>query len=112
MNLSKFLKQKAVYWRSPVADGYGGYTFNPPIEINVRWSERQDKYLTYKGEEAISRSIVHSDQDFMVGGYLFLGTLNDLTSTDPQLQVDAFLIQATSKVPNIQNTQYMRKAWL
>lgn len=113
MNIARLLKQTAVYWSSPVADGYGGYTFSQPVEISVRWEDKQEKYISLKGEEKISRSIVYSEQDFDVGGYLMLGVMDDLDSEyDPQKQENALLIQAISKVPSIKSDKYLRSAWL
>jgi len=37
------LRQTAVYWGSPVNDGYGGKTFAAPVEVQCRWMIKQEK---------------------------------------------------------------------
>ena len=113
MNLSRLLNQTAVYWGTPVADGFGGFAYADPVEIAVRWEDKQDKFMSGSGAERISKSIVYSETDFDLNGYLLQGTLDDLDSTqDPQVEANAFIIQGTAKVPNIKGTTFLRKAYL
>ena len=113
--ITKYHKQTCVYWGSPTNDGWGGRTYGDPVELSCRWEDKQEKFVNAQGEEHISRSIVYLGQDVVVNGYLYLGTLTDLSSAqegDPEAVTGAYLIQAFGKIPNIKGTDYERTAWL
>ena len=44
MSITSFIKriavQDCVYWGNPVNDGFGGTTFDYPVEIKCRWTEK------------------------------------------------------------------------
>lgn len=110
------LVNTAVYWANPVADGRGGYIFTSGVEIKCRWSVKMERFMTANGEEKVSRAMVRVDQDVVVGGYLFLGGLDDLSTSsaedNPADEHSAYLIQAFSKIPNLKGDWYSRKTWL
>ena len=108
----KLLKQKAVYWGAPVNDGYGGYTYASPVEINCRWINKQQKFVDSNAEEHLSRAIVIVDQDVVVGGKLALTTLADLDSTQLPENEDSYEIKAVMKSPDFKGTTFHRKVWL
>ena len=113
--LENQLKQAAVFWGNPRSDGYGGRTFDDPVEIDVRWADRQEMFVDTQKREQISRAVVHTATDLVVGGYLYLGTLADLSSAeegDPLSISAAYEIRAFSKTPNIRADQFVRKVWL
>jgi len=118
--IEKFLRklsvQTAVYWGAPVNDGYGGYTYSTPVEIAVRW-EGSTKVITIsKGVEYVSRAEVIVNQDVDEEGYLYLGTLLDLTEeqkVDPQLVDGTWKIMRFDKTPMIFKTdEFVRKVFL
>ena len=115
------LNQTAVYWGTPTPDGYGGRTFVDPVELlpgsdnGVRWEERAEKFIDLNGEEAVSRAVIYVAQDCDIGGYLFLGDLDDLSSgeeADPQTVADAWEIRGWSKIPTRDARGFLRKAWI
>lgn len=110
------LVQTAVYWASPTPDAYGGRTFTAGAEIDVRWEDRQERFLDAAGVELVSRAVVFADQDLEIGACLFLGTLADLTpaeEADPQIVETAYPIRQLEKVPELASTtRFVRKAWL
>jgi len=113
--LTRNLNQTVVYWASPVPDGYGGKTFDDPVEIDARWEDRQELFIDAHGNEVHSHAVVIIDQDVDMGGYLYLGDLDDLSSeeeSDPQTVSGAREIRSFQKVPNIRATAYRRTAWL
>jgi len=118
--IEKFLRklsvQTAVYWGSPVNDGYGGYTYTTPIEIAVRWEGSTKVITTSKGVEYVSRAEVIVNQDVDEEGYLYLGALSDLTDeqkADPRLVDGAWKIMRFDKTPMIFKTdEFVRKAYL
>lgn len=117
MNLAKFFNQKAVYWGSPNPDGYGGYTYSAPIEVDVRWTVKQEKYFSSEGgsestQEKLSKVMVLSETDFDFNGRMMLGTIVDLSSDQDPDTNDALTIDGFEKIPTIKATQFLRKAYL
>jgi len=109
------LKQTAVYWGTPVSDGVGGRTFADPVELDVRWEERHELFIDPQGQEKQSSAVVFIGQDVVVGGYLFLGDLDDLSSAEEgdALNVSgAYEIRQFGKIPDSKGTSFLRRAWL
>jgi hypothetical protein len=73
-------KQAAVYWANPTDDGYGGRTFDAPVEIKCRWDDREQLLSTDEGEKIISRAVVWLSADCNVNGVMWKGTLAQLTT--------------------------------
>ncbi len=112
MKIKKFLKQKAVYWGAPVPNGFGGFTYGAPIEIAVRWTDKQELFLSYTGEQVLSRAKLMLDQDVEVRGMLALTTLLQLSSSQAPGDNTAYEIRAFQKMPDVRAKQYVRQVWL
>ena len=115
MDIAHFLNQTAVYWASPVADGRGGHTFTEGVEVSCRWEDKAVQFVAPTGEEELSRAMVFLGQDVDLGGYLFLGELDDLTSAageDPTEEDDAFIIRSFQKVSDLRAQNFLRTAIL
>lgn len=120
MGIEKFIKkvcvQTAVYWAPVAATGYGGFTFDEPVEIQVRWDEKTAVVTALNGQEFICDVAVLVTQDLKPHGYLFLGMINDLDSgqmEDPMTVPMAFPIVVWEKIPMIKSTrEFVRKAYL
>jgi len=112
--LTKNLKQTAVYWGIPISDGYGGYTFADPVEIDCRWEDTNEVIRNSQGKEVVSKSKVFVGQDVDIGGYLFLGEIDDLISSVeiPSEEPAAMEIIAFDKVPDMRGAKFLRIAWL
>ncbi len=117
--ISRLCTQTAVYWGSPVEDGYGGKTFADPVEISCRWEdtiELVSRVGSRLGEEVVSQARVYITQDVDEQGYLYLGTLDDLDSdeeADPTTIEKAYSIVRFDKVPAMRSTnEFLRKAYL
>lgn len=82
-----------------------------PIEIDCRWDDTQETFVDSGGREAVSRASVAVDQQLVMGGFLFRGTLLDL---DGVLDVpnDAFEIRRVIEIPNLKNTEVYRAVTL
>lgn len=113
MDFTNKLNQTAVYWGNPQPSGYGGYTYADGVEVSVRWEDKQETFVSAAGNESLSRAIVYANTDMVNEGYLYLGELTDLGSdiSDPT-QVDSYEIKAVAKIPSLDATQFLRKAWL
>lgn len=115
--LTHNLNQTAVYWGSPASDGAGGRTFGSayPEEINVRWEQKQELFIDANGQEVRSNAVVFVGQDVDLGGYLYLGTLEDLSSAeeaDPLTTRGAYEIRGLGKMPDLKAGRFVRKIWL
>jgi len=117
MNLSKYFNQTACYWGNPEPDGFGGYTFDDPVEVKVRWTVKQEKFLSSQGvgngvEEILSRVTVLSETDFDMNGRMALESLVDLSSGQLPETEGALTIMGFEKIPTKDATQFLRKAYL
>jgi len=112
MNFGRKLPDVATYFGSPTTDGFGAVTFATPVLINCRWSEANIKFMTATGDEAVSRAVIHTDQDLDVGGYLYHGELNTNTVLDPSTIKKAYPIRQFLVSPDIANLQFNRRAML
>ena len=115
MNLNRKLNQTAVYWGNPVNDGQGGRTFDDPVEVSVRWQQKQELFIDANGQEVRSMAVVYLAQDIVLDGFLYLGTLNDISgaeAADPMTIANAFAIRNFERIPNLKATKYLRVAWL
>jgi hypothetical protein len=114
--LKRTYTQTAVYWGNPKEDGFGGKTFDAPIEIKCRWEERQQVLTDAKGNIEGSRASVYILQDLDQQGFLYLGTLVGLTTdqkNDPTKVEGAWVIKQFEKVSELgSTTNFIRKVYL
>ena len=114
------LKQNAIYW--PLAgadsggvdvDAYGQPIASDPVTIACRWVDKAIQYVDAVGETRISHSVVYVESDVVLGGFLMLGELDDVTDEDTPLNnVNAWEIQRFDKTPNLKNTEFLRVVYL
>jgi hypothetical protein len=114
--ITKNCVQDCVYWSTPVEDGYGGKTYADPIELKVRWEDKEQWIRLDDGNQISSRAIVYVLQVVEVEGVMYLGTLADLDSAeeeDPMSIDGAYTIKKFEKSPVLgSTTQFAYKAWL
>ncbi|MFA5935008.1 MAG: hypothetical protein WC827_03935 [Candidatus Paceibacterota bacterium] len=116
MSITNFIRrvavQTAVYWGSPVEDGYGGKTYADPVEIPCRWEEKVRLMTAADGSETKSKATVLVTQELDEEGYLYLGTLDSLDESgqdsdfilNPKNIEAAFEIIAKDRIPMIRST--------
>lgn len=122
MGITKYIKkvcvQTAVYWGSPVNDGYGKYTFATAVELTppngVRWEETTAVVTDNNGKEIISKAKILIVQDVEEQGYLYLGALDDLDSDPDPMEVEgAYEIIRVDKTPLYRATdKFVRTIYL
>jgi hypothetical protein len=115
MNLRRLLRQTAVYWASPVSDGYGGHSYADPVEVPCRWEPSSKRFSTAQGEEFVASAVVWVAEDLEVGGLLFLGSLSDLTGaqeSNPQPVASALAVRAFEQTPDVRGAIAVRRAIL
>lgn len=120
--IKKFAVQKCVYWGSPVDDKKGGWTYAAPTEIDCRWDEKQELIVGYDGNKYSSQATILVNIDLDRRGYMWLGTLSDLTTyatanglntAKPQEFYDAWVIIQFAKIPAPRsNSDFARIAYL
>jgi hypothetical protein len=121
--IQKICVQTAVYWASPVNDGYGTFTFDDPVEISCRWEDKSQVTISDmkrgslgQGKEITSDAEILVTQDLDKNGYLYLGSLSDLTDAEkanPATIEDARQILSVDKIPWIKSTSiFVRKVYL
>jgi hypothetical protein len=108
--------QTMVYWSTPTPDGYGGFTYSTPEEISCRWDEKMQLVRGANGEEVVSKAEVMVTRDIDEGGFLYLGSLDDLSvaqKADPMLVDGAWKVLSISKTPLFQSTdEFVRTVYL
>ena len=104
------LKQKAVYWGSPVPNGYGGINYASPVEINCRWVDKQERFVGMNNIEHVSKAVVVVDTNVVLGGRLALMELADLNSSQLPEDEVTYEIKGILKSPDYKGTIFMRKA--
>ena len=111
---TEYLNQKGIRWTGATQDGYGGQTFDDPVEIDVRWEDRRELFVDATGKEVLSRAVVYVGVDLDDGDYLMLGELTDLDSgsVEPRELTTAYEVRAFSKIPDLAGTRFVRKAFL
>ena len=89
--MNRLCVEDAVYWGNPQDDGYGGFTYDDPVEIKCRWEEKREVVTMAgedrKGREIVSKAQVWVLQDVDEEGYLYLGSLDSeaaLTSVEEE----------------------------
>ena len=126
----RFAVQTAVLWANPVNDGRGGYTYDIPIEIKVRWDETTKLIVNRnrQKEEMISTSQILTNQEIYEGSILFNGSLSDLlalgidpesgdTYPHPANVQQAYRVLAKDKTPMVRKTDdfvriyYLQPNW-
>ena len=82
----------------------------------VRWENRQELFIDPSGNETLSKAVVYLDQEVDLGGYLYLGTLDDFSSSEPTPRdsdaINAKEIRSVRKSFNIKGGSFLFKAWL
>lgn len=113
--IKKFSVQPIVLWANPVLDGFGGATFDDPVQIKGRWEEKLKVINNKQGEEIISVASVLTNSELQDGEILYLGTLislqnnSDLDLTKPKDIEGTFCIVAHDKIPMPRsNTDFAR----
>jgi hypothetical protein len=94
--------QTATYWGAPVDNGYGGKTYDDPVEIFCRWDGSTKLITDAKGEQFVCVVEVMVLQELDIDGILYLGNLDDLELSeqdDPSTITNAQRIKQFMKTP-------------
>lgn len=113
--LKRVCKQDALYWGTPVNNGYED-EYTPPILIKCRWEDVSEFILDDKGCQILCKAKVIVMADLSLGGVLYLGDFSGITNehrVDPLSLDNAYIIQRISKIPRFgSTTEFVRTVWL
>lgn len=113
--IQKFAVQTATYWRNAGPDGFGGYTFDDPIDILCRWEGKSEIKMTNTGQYYASAASLMTNHEIAVDDYVRLGSVTELTGiiTNPKAIEGAFAIIQVDKVPMVRKTdEFVRTGYL
>jgi len=115
--IRKNLVQTLVYWGNPVTDGYGQISFDSPVDVIGRYEMKNEIVITHEGEEKVAGGHAILNQDIDVGGYLYLGTLDDSNMpsdvSDPREIDDVMRIIVKAQYPRLgSTTEFLYRAHL
>ena len=114
--VEKVCVQTAVYWGSPVSDGLGGNTYATAVDIACRWDGHLENMLNKFGNQITSKAKILVTQDVDEDGFLYLGSLADLSTEEklnPMKVEKAFPIQRVDKTPLFKSTnKFVRQVYL
>lgn len=103
--IDKIRRQWCVYWEWIGQDAHGKDVYAEPIEIKVRWEDRQERDISpLTGEEVMVRSTIYVDRDMTLGGVLWLGLLVDAPNTPPEHNK----IKVVRSIPNKRALKFVR----
>lgn len=98
------LHQKAVYWAADGHDDYGDVKVAAPVNINVRWEERQSEVLDSDGNTIRIDAVVVVDREMAAGGILWLGEEADLPDSPTNLKQ----VVIYSTIPDVKGREFRR----
>ena len=107
-------RQKAVYWALKASDGYGGWTYENPVEINCRWEDVREEKMDAEGNLIQTSATVYADRELGLNGMVYRGELDGAVTNEPQA-MDPHLVHKICKVerlPNLRNTEILHTVTL
>jgi len=110
--ITKMLRQKAVYWPPAVrVDLYGRRPPQDPVEIKCRWEPLEDLTIRQSGDAVAAHSRIFVSQDVAVGGWLWLGALEDAPQNPVGTEGACQIIRFRS-IPDRRIRRYVRMAFV
>jgi hypothetical protein len=112
--ITSMRRQNAVYWAPDEADDFGVEAVGTPVDIDCRWEDVAEQYISPDNTVDVSKSKIYADRDIEVGGYLLLGTVAGLAdaSAHPRTIPEAGIVRRFEKLPNLKASQFLRTATL
>ena len=125
-------KQNAIYWPPAAADDFGREAVGALVELKlteagnfcVRWEDKNEEFIEStiaagttgtisRSNAVVYVSLLPDGSEVKVGGFLWLGDKDDLTSeTVPGNNPGAWEVRRVDKLPNLKATEYLRTVYL
>lgn len=110
--LRKIRKQDAIYWERIGIDAYGSHVFAEPVNIKVRWSDKQEVVVDEFNKQIVSSANIFTDGELALNSYVMKGVVTGDTPVSP-LGVDgAVEIKWNKIVPDIKNRASLFKSYM
>lgn len=98
--LHRWFKQDLVYWKKTGNDGEGGFVYDSPVPLKCRYEKKIEQVITTTGEQKVSRARFFCSEPLEEGGYIFLGTMDQLGNTQlPEDTEGSMRILAADEIP-------------
>ena len=65
--IKRMRKQNAVYWPFVSINQFGEKSVGDPVQIKVRWEDKNEEFLDTQGQIQMSKAIVYVDRDIVNG---------------------------------------------
>jgi hypothetical protein len=108
------LPQFCVYWAPQGTDKFGKPTLGEPVQLSCRWVEAMTETISKDATAVVARSRVTLRDRVEAGGWLMLGTLDDVAASSfrPTVKANggAHEIVNVSTTPNLKATQFVTTA--
>jgi len=91
-------------------DGYGNVTYAKPIIFKGHWVDKDQTFLSPRGETIVSRATVYYEQNqntIVADGWVFKGITDE---PNPHNVKGAIIIRKTSEIPDIRNLEVVKCA--
>ena len=107
------MKQAAVYWAVRGLDDFGRPTYEYPIEIDCRWEDTVEEFVTPEGDQEVSKAKLIVDRDLVLKGVVFLGELDSTVDVDdPKANDGAWEIRSVLQTPDFKGRRFLREVYL
>lgn len=103
------LKQEITYWAKATLNDHNEPTFGTPTLLRGRWEDRSNLIRLPSGQEIMSKSIVWTESEVEIGGYLAQG---DLTSESNPIAAAGVEIKDVAQVPSLRTNQTEYRAFM
>lgn len=121
--IDRMLKEAVTYWPPKltangvvVTDENQQVVYQKAVRVLCFWIDRVEEFLSGRGEQRVSRSVVFVGRDVHYQGLLFRSPLNALTKAqrnDPRQELPTVeLVQRFDKIPTLKYDQFVRKAYI
>lgn len=98
--------QKAVLWSANGTDDRGRVKVDAPVELDVRWTEKQGEALDAQGNTIRTDVTVVVGQDVVVGSIMWLGLLVTALAATPTSGLKQAV--ANDKIPDLKGRSFYR----
>lgn len=112
MPLPSNYTQTATHWGVAGRDEFDEIIFDAPVEVLVRWEQKQELFMDNQGKQVLSNAIVYPLEELPIEGYLALGSFSETNPKESSLTNISFEIKMQSIITNIKNTKEIIKVWL
>lgn len=105
--LTRIRQQTATYWANTGPDGFGGYNYDSPITIDVKWFDDQSIVIDGQGKEVLSKSTAFVDRVITENSYLALGDYTDSAYEEPTGLAEARIVLAFTSFMDVNNVDWV-----